>query len=490
MGDERDDAEGLLVADYPLQPGDSYCDPHRNVNIQILSADGEAAQIRVTRGACTPPQLLPLGAACSQDHVCQSGECVAGACYTSPSLVDTGDAFACASFRDGKLRCWGRNDEGQLGISDPGPIGDSAQELGLNMRAVPLSGRVRSFSLGLAHGCALLDNDRVECWGRNLFGQLGAGDTQPHVGSVVSVDLNGTPVQIAAGANFNCALMLDETVKCWGDNSYGKLGIGGTENVGDEPLEMGGALRAVGLSDVWSIAAGGHHTCARLGNGEIRCWGLAAMGQLGFSAGNAFGDQITELTPPAVSLGDNFSPSSVTAGAYHTCALSGQTIKCWGSNAFGQLGYGDRVSRGVDPATMGNSLPRLSVGTVQQIDAGGNVTCAYLSNRTIKCWGAATTGSLGQPALTAAGTNHLGDAPNEVGATLPAIDLGFSPLILGVGLRTSGRITCSSGNLASGTSAIKCWGSNSYGELGVGDVATRGHNVADMGANLPAALLP
>lgn len=481
-----EDGEGLLVTNGPLGNGTSYCDPDRKVKIEVLGTDDSAAQIRVTRAPCTP-SLSPLGASCSSATECASGECLGGVCYTTPRQVATGGNFACARFEDGSIRCWGRNDEGQLGIAAPGPIGDSPSELGVSLTPIPLSGQATAFALGKVHGCALLATGEVECWGRNLFGQLGAGDTSPRVGATVKPSLGGLATHVAAGANFTCAILTGGAVKCWGANNYGQLGIGSNQNVGDRPNEMGENLPAINLPvGAAKIVAGDNHACARLLTGEVRCWGLAASGQLGVNAGMAYGDTSTETTPQPVPLGTSFRAQDLAAGANHTCALMRPVMKCWGGSPFGQLGYGDTLSRGNSAATMGDSLPVVPVPPVRQITAGGNVTCALDFDGPIRCWGASGP-SLGQPALSASG--HLGDAPGEVSASMPAVSLGsFTPLTV----QAAAGLTCALSSVTPQApgGGVKCWGGNAFGELGQGDTAARGDDVSDMGANLPTIALP
>ena len=87
----------------------------------------------------------------------------------------------------------------------------------------------------------------------------------------------------------------------------------------------------------------------------------------------------------------------IAAGAEHTCArLSDGTVKCWGRNDHGQLGQGDTVSRGFDVGTMGDDLPPVDLGTGRTaiaIAAGIEHTCALLDDHTVKCWGYNTLGS-------------------------------------------------------------------------------------------------
>ena len=100
----------------------------------------------------------------------------------------------------------------------------------------------KMISAGYAHTCAVLDDDSVKCWGRNNYGQLGFGDTSNRgdgpgeMGdNLDAVDLGTgrTAKMISAGDVHTCAVLDDDSVKCWGDNDYGQLGLGDTSNRGD-----------------------------------------------------------------------------------------------------------------------------------------------------------------------------------------------------------------------------------------------------------------
>ncbi|RMF60337.1 MAG: hypothetical protein D6746_07015, partial [Bacteroidetes bacterium] len=172
-----------------------------------------------------------------------------------------------------------------------------------------------------------------------------------------------------------------------------------------------------------SLTAGGERTCAVLSDGSLKCWGYN-FGRLGLGDQAHRGDDPGEMGTnlPAVDLGTGVI-SGVEAGSTHTCALlDNATVKCWGSNVNGQLGLGDKLTRGDDPGEMGNSLPPIDLGagrTPTAIAAGGSFTCARLDNATVKCWGANSDGQLGL-----GDTSDRGDAPGEMGDNLPAVDLG------------------------------------------------------------------
>jgi hypothetical protein len=154
-------------------------------------------------------------------------------------------------------------------------------------------------------------------------------------------------------------------------------------------------------------------------------------------------------------------------------------MKCWGSSYFGQLGYGDTATRGTTSASMGDNLPAVSLGgDATWIAVRGNMTCAtVLANQAtgLKCWG--LNAELGQP--TYIPTSPIGDQPSEVPANLSAINLGSNLTVRSV--NPTGSSVCAW--LDDGS--LKCWGLNSYGELGLGDATTHGDVASEMGDGLP-----
>ena len=119
---------------------------------------------------------------------------------------------------------------------------------------------------------------------------------------------------------------------------------------------MGDNLRAIHFSPtVKTIVTGKAFTCALLYDGSVRCWGSGGNGQLGYGDTQNRGDGGGEMGKhlPSVDLGTGRSAKFIAAGGYHTCAiLDGDSVKCWGYGANGQLGYGDTLSRGDDGGEM------------------------------------------------------------------------------------------------------------------------------------------
>jgi alpha-tubulin suppressor-like RCC1 family protein len=323
----------------------------------------------------------------------------------------------------------------------------------------------------------------VSCWGNSNVGQLGRGDNvNDRIPTPVSLGAGAVAVALAVGSLHNCVLLDNATIKCWGYNLRGQLGLGDMNNRGDGVGEMGDALPTVNLGvgvRPIGIYCGGFHTCALLDDGRTKCWGQNSSGQLGRGNRNSIGDHPNEMGDAlaTIDLG-GLRVLSLATGRNHTCALlEDGTVKCWGHNQHGQLGLNDFNDRGDGPGEMGNALravdlgPGLRVLDVQAVDH----TCAIVEGGRLKCWGLNGWGQLGLGDF-----NNRGDSGGEVGAVLPFVDLGAGRQVISVA--TGAYHTCAvlNGN------TIKCWGQNNpYGQLGLGDVIPRGDQPGEMGDNLP-----
>ena len=439
-----------------------------------------------------------------------------------------GRSHTCAILDNGTLKCWGRNTTGALGLEDAAHRGDGANEMGDNLPAVNLGTNrtARSLASGAHHNCAILDNGTAKCWGYNQNGQLGQGNTSQRgtsVGSmgdsmpVLDLGTNRSARSLTSGRHYaNCAILDNGSVKCWGYNLNGRLGLGDTANRGDAGSEMGDSLQVVGLgvglgksknkistetlkplgdnspelfhetgqrhSSTFSMNIG--HSCAILDNGGLKCWGANTYGQLGLGNTTARGDETGEMgdSLPLVSLGTNRTAKSIGVGSEHTCALlDNGSVKCWGRNNRGQLGLGDIANRGDAGGEMGDSLPVVNLGTnrsARSIFVGVEHTCAILDDGSVKCWGANGVGQLGLGDAA-----HRGDAGGEMGDSLPAVNLGTN--------RSARTLTSGANHICAilDNGTVKCWGYNFSGQLGLGDTAYRGDAGGEMGDSLPAVNL-
>lgn len=306
-------------------------------------------------GACVPSNASNCGA-CGQ--LCPIS-CSSGACVTVTKMA-AGHLHTCARFMNGDVQCWGNNQYGQLGN---GLAGDRYVPT-----AVPGLSNVIDIAAGLYHTCARLMDGSVRCWGGNATGQLGDGTTTQRLAPTAVTGLSNA-VEIAAGTDHTCARLMDGTVRCWGNNEYGQLGDGTT-------TRRLAPIAVTGLNNVVEIAAGRAHTCARVMDGSVHCWGYSLDGQLGD------GTTTQRFTPGAVTGLSNVVEIAIGGYGMHTCArLIDGSVRCWGLNESGELGDGTMTRRFTPTVVLGLS-------SVVEITAGRSHTCARVMDGSVRCWGA------------------------------------------------------------------------------------------------------
>eukprot|EP01083_Nonionella_stella_P248654 860583_1 len=415
-------------------------------------------------------------------------------CNLRPNSALTGDSgnhHTCV-IHNTITKCFGRNDFGQLGIDDDVDRGDVPNDMGDNLIPTDLGSDFIPMQIeaGCDFSCALSTANKVKCFGVNTYGQIGLtmgiswiGSSPGHMGdNLLEIDLGTdfTPIQISSGYRHNCALSDTNTIKCFGSNTYGELGYGDTV-IRDGSPHLGDNLPVVDLGSFipMAITCGGHFTCALSTTNAVKCWGRNTYGTLGLGdtdhRGDGAGEMGDNLLP--INLGSNFIPMQIQSGYTHTCALSTtDTVKCWGYNGDGGLGYGDRKARG-DGTDMGDNLPEIDLGSgfiPMQIATGEGYTCALSTDNRVKCFGRNMYGQLGY-----CDANDRGDGNSEMGTNLLDIELGtgFVPSEIMVGYYQ----TCA----ISENDEVKCFGSNMYGQLGTGDLINRGDEANQMGDYLP-----
>jgi alpha-tubulin suppressor-like RCC1 family protein len=236
----------------------------------------------------------------------------------SPQDPEVDDEYSCALGAGGQPFCWGADEGGELGD------GGNADFVLSPVAVVGVTGATQ-LALGGQHACALLADQTATCWGSDL---AMSEPTPTAVAGLTSV------AALAAGALHTCALLRDGTVSCWGDNTFGQLGTGTTSFT---PTAAPGTPVS-GLGGVTAIAAGGDHTCALLGDGTVRCWGLDTDGELG---DGKFAES-SEVPTPVVGLS---GAVAISAGVALSCALlDDTTVRCWGENESSQTGTGSPSS--------------------------------------------------------------------------------------------------------------------------------------------------
>ena len=384
--------------------------------------------------------------------------------------------ITCAISDTGAAKCWGLNQYGILGqgvttintgyeiaIDDrtgiqkigavhPQEVHDlSAIDLGTNRT-------VKQIAVSGYNACAILDNDKVKCWGRRSIDENGKADYglvigDEHLGDgdadgnsdmgdslpYINLGEHRTAKQITAGIGHVCALLDDDQVKCWGQNSVGQLGVGDTEaRITEEEMDD---LQPIDFGEnrsVLAVEAMGNSNCAILDNLQIKCWGNNHAGQLGLGHTDNIGDNLTEngeseiVASPVVDLGEGRLVTQLAGGPAHMCALlNNEQVKCWGHNDEGVLGVGlpatdnGLVYLGTKPEHMGDNLREVNLGvgrTVKQIETSpityARHACALLDNDEVKCWGYNRSGQLGldDQATRGMSLSNMGDA-------LPAVNL-------------------------------------------------------------------
>lgn len=313
----------------------------------------------------------------------RSLEPVLVASVAGATAIAVGELNGCAVLAGGEVKCWGDNSAGQLSVPVPA-IG-----------AVPhgirnLSGATQ-VSLGQTHACALVSGGAAKCWGYNEQGQLGDGTTTLRYDPVTVGSAAGATA-VVAGAWHTCAIVAGGAVKCWGYNLASQLGNssvdrGAATSHSVDPVDVTSVSGAVGL------AAGTVSTCALLSSGFVKCWGRNANGQLGTATAHG------ETSDP-VDVGSVTGATSIAAGDLHACAIvAGGAVKCWGWNAYGQLGNGS--TGGAIANRSGWTAEEVAgISGATQIAAGARHTCALLPGRGVRCWGYNAGGQLGDGTMT------------------------------------------------------------------------------------------
>jgi len=359
--------------------------------------------------------------------------------------VSTGKYHTCAIDNDNGLWCWGKNDKGQLGLGagDSSPYKNVPTKIGTDKWA--------SVAAGYYHTCAINKvNQALYCWGDNSKGQLTIADRTDRK---EPFNRGTTPKfnQVVAGLHHTCAITSeDRKLYCWGENSYGQLGIGwfgadwlspGADN--PPPSADGLTSQLVGSdTDQWmAVAAGKSSTCGIKADNKLYCWGWNEFGQLG----NYRSGEAAEENKPTEVTAFGILWSLVSAGNTHTCAINNKEEKglfCWGYNAFGQLGNGKSTPMDI----VKSPYPTHDYKNWNSISAGDAFTCGIKTDNVLYCWGHDDHGQIGDGEDTSIKT-----APTKImeATAWTSISAGFDH-------------TCA----ISKAGELYCWGRNDSGQVG------------------------
>jgi alpha-tubulin suppressor-like RCC1 family protein len=338
--------------------------------------------------------------------------------------VSAGFRHTCAVRADHSLWCWGFNFNGQLGT------GTTTYEY-TPVQVTALGHHVRRVAASDEHTCALTLDNSVWCWGDNFDGELGNGGTTSSLVPVAVSGLDHDVVDLAVGANTSCAIRGNHSLVCWGNNSQGALATGGTANALTPTPVLGlDGLKIVGVSQLRTM-------CALTDRGALYCWGQNENGSLGV------GDLIARYTPTEVTT--LTTPiRSVAAHGEAVCALDiDGNGSCWGKDDVGEVGNGTTVT--AYPFAVPSPAPLTSLTHVTELTDGITAGCAIERNGQLSCWGSNYRGQLG------VGDTVDRDVPTPVAlAAVRSVTIG------------DGHVCAINEH-----DALYCWGDNSLGQLGI-----------------------
>jgi len=338
------------------------------------------------------------------------------------AFASSGYRHTCAVTTSGGVKCWGWNENGQLGVG-------TTRRRYTPVDVVGLTSGIASISSGGRHICAVTTSGGVKCWGSNKNGQLGDGTTTNSYTPVDVVGLTSGVASVSSGNLHTCAVTNSGGVKCWGSNYYSQLGDGSdiSRYMPVDVVEL--------TSGVDSVSSGNRHTCAVTTSGGVKCWGNNDYGQLGDGT-------TTDSYIPVDVVGLTSGIASVSSGVDHTCAVTTSGgVKCWGSNFIGKLGDGTSTDSYMPVDVVGLTSGVASISSV------GNHTCAVTTSGGVKCWGDDYYGQLGD------GTTTDSYTPVDVEGLTSGI----------ASISSGGGHTCA----VTTSGGVKCWGDNLSGQLGI-----------------------
>ena len=372
-------------------------------------------------------------------------------------------------------------------VSQPGlqvpPALDSTLNRAAGCALADCTGSLGNITAGMNQSCAVSASGDLYCWGDNLSGELGLGNsTTPSSPRATKVNLGTLKARMVSGGGLStlgvshtCAVLVassdgaNKGVYCWGDNSVGQLGRGTITSLPDSettlPAQVQVLTGGTGNNEIVAVSSGGTHTCAlkkelsSLGGSAVFCWGGNSKGQLGE------GTTQDQTSPVAVLGYASAGAKSVSSGGSHTCLVTAVgTVACWGNNQNNQLGVpnlsGDDTFRS-SPVTVPNLFGVVAVA------AGDKHTCAILNDGAVKCWGSAQFGQLGEGSL-----GGSFDLPRPFTGS---VIYGKKAIALASG----GSHTCA----LIDDGSVKCWGYNGSGQLGDNSTTSSPYPIEVSGLN-------
>ena len=370
------------------------------------------------------------------------------------SKLDLSYQSSCGTTDDDYLYCWGWGEYTQLGNSNPGDA-YANEPIPLDTSGVLANKKIKSFTLGNSHGCALDTNNTAYCWGWGGDGELGSNTSNVEF-SPVAVYTEGELKDkyiksIDAGDWHTCAIASDDNAYCWG---YGYDGALGTDSWDNEytpaAVDRSGALAGLTIKQ---ISAGKYHTCAIASDNNGYCWGYGGDGRLGTGS---TGETNTPLAVIRTGVLAGRTLKQISAGGNHTCAIAdNDEAYCWGNNNYGELGNNSTSDSSVPVKVSASGV--LNSKIITSIKTDELYTCALTSEGKVACWGWGYYGQIGIDNGTFADDKAL------VPVLIQNTGLIGTKTVLDLSVTDS--VTC---GIASDSYAY-CWGAGVEGQLGLDD---------------------
>ncbi|WP_421120809.1 RCC1 domain-containing protein [Aquihabitans daechungensis] len=370
------------------------------------------------------------------------GACQPATGVAKPVQAAISTTHGCAVMTDSTVRCWGSNRNGQLGN------GTATGNNTTVSTAVVVQGLTdaKAVTVGNYFSCAVRTGGGVSCWGLGSHGRLGNGtNTSSSVPVPVSGITNATSVGAANGSTYPgaCASLATGTVKCWGSNLMGLLGVSSIPNTtagsSNVPVTVSGVANAAEVSVGFEVA------CARHTSGTATCWGRNLDGVFN-DPSLPPGDQNTvRLASPIVGLS---GATSIAVGDGNVCAMASGGATCWGS------------ADGSTPHPVGGSLGFTSI-----VGTGG--ACGVTPAKQAYCYGPNHFRQIGDPSLPLRDGALFGQ-PYRV--TTPTAVQGLPAAVNSIRGGHGGACAVLAND------QIWCWGYNVFGAVGTGTRTTDGND--------------